>query len=156
MQLRKNRLSYASLHGYRYCEVSTTLDFSRPIPWTKVKAMALLLSFADIVVAMEADVIIRNKTVRIESIFDLVEYNVTDKDVIYTTDFQQERDAEIDQKVSINTGVYIMHSTPWTKVSALLDLFATIQSYVSNSSFSTRTRRNIDMFFLLSVGSLSS
>jgi hypothetical protein len=118
--------------------------------------MALLLSFADIVVAMEADVIIRNKTVRIESIFDLVEYNVTDKDVIYTTDFQQERDAEIDQKVSINTGVYIMHSTPWTKVSALLDLFATIQSYVSNSLFSTRTRRNIDMFFLLSVGSLSS
>ncbi|KAG0576748.1 hypothetical protein M758_5G121400 [Ceratodon purpureus] len=115
MQLRRNRLSYASNHGYRYCEVSTTLDPSRPSAWTKLKAMSLLLSFTDIVVAMEADAIIRNKSVRIESILELEDYNVAGKDVIYTNDYQQDRESEANAKSYINTGVYIMHNTPWTK-----------------------------------------
>jgi len=116
VQLRKNRLTYAALHGYRYCEVRTPLDFSRPFPWTKVKAMMLLLSFAETVVAMEADAIVRNKTIRVESILSLEQYNVSGKDVIYTSDFQQSHDADPDPKSSINTGVYIMRSSPWTKV----------------------------------------
>lgn len=115
VQLRKNRLSYAALHGYRYCEVRTPLDFSRPFPWTKVKAMMLLLSFAETVVAMEADAIVRNKTIRVESILSLEQYNVSGKDVIYTSDYQQSHDADPDPKSSINTGVYIMRSSPWTK-----------------------------------------
>ena len=116
MQLRKNRLSYASIHGYRYCEVSTTLDASRPAAWTKLKAMSLLLSFANLVVAMEADAIIRNKSVRVESILELERYNVAHKDVIYTNDYEQDREAEVTAKSHINTGVYIMHNSPWTKV----------------------------------------
>ena len=117
MQLRRNRLSYASIHGYRYCEVSTSLDPSRPSAWTKLKAMSLLLSFADLVVAMEADAIIRNNTIRIESLLELEEYDVEDKDVIYTNDYQQERESDVTAKSYINTGVYIMRNTPWTKVS---------------------------------------
>lgn len=116
MQLRRNRLSYASIHGYRYCEVSTTLDASRPASWTKLKAMSLLLSFTDIVVAMEADAIIRNNTIRIESILELEDYNLAGKDIIYTNDYQQDREGDATAKSYINTGVYIMHSTPWTKV----------------------------------------
>lgn len=81
-----------------------------------MKAMLLLLSFADTVVAMEADTIIRNRTIRIESILSLKQYNVTNKDVIYTSDFQLDRYEDPDPKSSINTGVYIMQSTPWTKV----------------------------------------
>jgi hypothetical protein len=119
VQLRRNRLSYASLHGYRYCEVSTTLDSTRPFSWTKVKAMLLLLSFSDIVFAMEADAIIRNQNTRIESILELEEYNVTNKDVIYTNDFQHNQEGDATAKarsVYIDTGVYIMRNTPWTKV----------------------------------------
>jgi hypothetical protein len=116
VQLRRNRLSYASIHGYRYCEVSTTLDPSRPSAWTKLKAMSLLLSFTEIVVAMEADAIIRNITVRIESILELEGYNMVDKDVMYTNDYQQGRESDPSAKSFINTGVYIMRNTPWTKV----------------------------------------
>lgn len=119
MQLRRNRLSYASIHGYRYCEVSTTLDSTRPFSWTKVKAMLLLLSFSDLVFALEADAIIRNKDTRIESILELEEYNVTDKDVIYTSDFQHSQEGDATAKarsIYIDTGVYIVRNTPWTKV----------------------------------------
>ncbi len=78
--------------------------------------MMLLLSFAETVVAMEADAIVRNKTIRVESILSLEQYNVSGKDVIYTSDYQQSHDADPDPKSSINTGVYIMRSSPWTKV----------------------------------------
>jgi len=78
--------------------------------------MLLLLSFTDIVVAMEADAIIRNNNTRIESILELEDYNLKDKDVIYTNDYQQDRESDVTAKSYINTGVYIMRSTPWTKV----------------------------------------
>lgn len=109
-------MSYASIHGYRYCDVSTTLDASRGPAWTKLKAMSLLLSFTDIVVAMDADAIIRNNTIRIESILELENYNLAGKDVIYTNDYQQDRDSDPIAKSQIDTGVYIMRSTAWTKV----------------------------------------
>jgi hypothetical protein len=81
--------------------------------------MLLLLSFSDIVFAMEADAIIRNQNTRIESILELEEYNVTNKDVIYTNDFQHNQEGDATAKarsVYIDTGVYIMRNTPWTKV----------------------------------------
>lgn len=78
--------------------------------------MMLLLSFTDIVVAMDADAIIRNNTIRIESILELEVYDLKDKDAIYTNDFQQDRQSEATPKSFINTGVYIMRNTPWIKV----------------------------------------
>lgn len=49
--------------------------------------MMLLLSFIDIVVVMDVDVIIWNNIIRIESIFELEVYDLKDKDVIYINDF---------------------------------------------------------------------
>lgn len=142
VQLRRNRLSYASIHGYRYCEVSTTLESSRPPAWTKVKAMMLLLSFTDIVVAMDADAIIRNNTIRIESILELEVYDLKDKDAIYTNDFQQDRQSEATPKSFINTGVYIMRNTPWIK-----GFLESVHKFYQSSMFQKNLERDEVMLY---------
>lgn len=142
VQLRRNRLSYASIYGYRYCEVSTSLDASRPPSWTKLKAMLLLLSFTDIVVAMEADAIIRNNNTRIESILELEDYNLKDKDVIYTNDYQQDRESDVTAKSYINTGVYIMRSTPWTK-----GFLENLYNFYSSSLFQKNRERDAVLLY---------
>ncbi|KAL3687978.1 hypothetical protein R1sor_014287 [Riccia sorocarpa] len=118
--LRSNRLAYGGIHGYRYCEVRTSLDVSRPPAWTKVKATALLLSFAETVMHIEADALITNHSISIESIINNPEYNVSGKDAIYTNDFKQSRDFDVqDGRMFISSANYIMRSTPWSK--ALLE-----------------------------------
>ncbi|GBG81747.1 hypothetical protein CBR_g33925 [Chara braunii] len=113
--LRRNRFAYVNAHGYRYCEVMTSLDFDQPISVTRIKAMLLLLSFADIVVHLDADVLIMNKSVSIESILALRPYNMSKKDAIYTNDYTVLRDVDPDEMALINTAVYIMRSTAWSK-----------------------------------------
>lgn len=135
-------MSYASIHGYRYCEVSTTLESSRPPAWTKVKAMMLLLSFTDIVVAMDADAIIRNNTIRIESILELEVYDLKDKDAIYTNDFQQDRQSEATPKSFINTGVYIMRNTPWIK-----GFLESVHKFYQSSMFQKNLERDEVMLY---------
>lgn len=115
VQMRLNRLRYITKHKYRYCEVSTNLDYFRPIAWTKVRAMLLVLSFSSTVVHMDADALVANMSLTFESIISLPQYNATGKDVIYTMDFKPGREAEPSITALINTGVYIMHSTPWSK-----------------------------------------
>ncbi|CAM6096397.1 unnamed protein product [Calypogeia fissa] len=117
--LRSNRLAYAGTHNYRYCEVQTTLDFNRQAHWTKVKATSLLLSFADTVMHIDADALIVNHSVTIQSIMESSTFNLSGKDVIYTSDFKQRQDGGVDAKSHISSAVYIMRSTAWSK--ALLE-----------------------------------
>ncbi|KAL2629681.1 hypothetical protein R1flu_014367 [Riccia fluitans] len=118
--LRSNRLAYGGIHGYRYCEIRTSLDFSRPPAWTKVKATALLLTFAETVMHIEADALITNHSISIESIINNPEYNVSGKDAVYTNDFKQSREFNVeDGRMFISSANYIMRSTPWSK--ALLE-----------------------------------
>jgi hypothetical protein len=104
--------------------------------------MLLLLSFTEIVVAMEADAIIRNKTVRIESILELEDYNLAGKDVIYTNDYQQERDSDATAKSYINTGVYIMRSTSWSK-----GFLESLYNFYSSSLFQKNRERDAVMLY---------
>lgn len=115
-QLRKNRLSYAYKHGYRYCEVSTVLDLFSPVPWTKISAVMLVLSFADVVVHMHPDALIRNDSITIESIIDVPHHNGSFKDVIYSSALGSSRVVEPSMKVAIDTGVFIVKSTAWSRV----------------------------------------
>lgn len=117
--LRSNRLAYAGTHNYRYCEVQTVLDFNRHPHWTKVKATALLLSFADTVMHIDADALIVNHSVTIESIMESATQNLSGKHVIYSSDFKQKQDGGVDAKSYISSAVYIMRSTAWSK--ALLE-----------------------------------
>eukprot|EP00246_Nothoceros_aenigmaticus_P006253 TRINITY_DN19050_c0_g1_i1.p1 TRINITY_DN19050_c0_g1~~TRINITY_DN19050_c0_g1_i1.p1 ORF type:complete len:238 (+),score=24.03 TRINITY_DN19050_c0_g1_i1:3-716(+) len=114
-QLRKNRLWYAYRHGYRYCEVSTVLDLFSPVPWTKISAVMLVLSFADVVVHMHPDALIRNDSITVESIISMPEFNVSSKDVIYSTSFGPSRVMEPSMKDAIDTGVFIVRSSSWSK-----------------------------------------
>eukprot|EP00850_Spirogloea_muscicola_P011032 SM000067S20309 [mRNA] locus=s67:274762:277632:- [translate_table: standard] len=115
VQLRRNRLQYVRKHEYRYCEVSTSLDFFRPNAWSKIKAVLLVLSFSETVVSMDADALFVNKSVTFEQILDLPEYNISNKDIVYTADFGRTWDKEPDGRSPINPGVYIVRSTHWAK-----------------------------------------
>jgi hypothetical protein len=116
--LRSNRLTYAGRHNYCYCEVGTSLDFDRHPHWTKVKATSLLLSFADTVMHIDADALIVNHSISIESIMESTTLNVAGKDVIYTTDFTKQ-EGELDVKSPISSVAFIMRNTPWSKVGFL-------------------------------------
>jgi hypothetical protein len=109
--LRSNRLTYAGRHNYRYCEVGTSLDFARHPHWTKVKGTSLLLSFADTVMHIDADALIVNHSVSIESIMESTSLNVAERDVIYTTDFTKQ-EGELDARSPVSSAIYIMRSTP--------------------------------------------
>lgn len=113
---------YAGKHNYRYCEVGAVLDFDRHPHWTKLKATSLLLSFADTVMHIDADALIVNHSVTIESIMESASLNVSTKDVVYTSDFKQRQDGEVDAKSHITSAVYIMRSTAWSKVRLSLSL----------------------------------
>lgn len=90
----------------------------RALDCVQVKAMQLVLSFSDTVVHMDADALIVNTSMSFTSLLASLNgaYQTANKDIVYTTDFQMGRVAEPTPYSLINTGVYVMHSTNWTKV----------------------------------------
>jgi len=70
---RQNKQRYADKHGYTFVDASYLLNASRPPAWTKVLALQHLLQrtgekeHCDWVVWMDADAIIMNANIRIES-----------------------------------------------------------------------------------------
>ncbi|GJP41691.1 hypothetical protein CLOM_g1329 [Closterium sp. NIES-68] len=114
--MRRNRLLYCARHACRYCEVSVSLDFVRPHAWSKVRAMLLVLSFAETVVHIDADALILNHTLSFHSLLDLPPpYNTSASDIVYTMAYRYGRYAEPRDDSHVNTGVYVVHSTPWAK-----------------------------------------
>lgn len=73
-----NKQRYADLYGYQLFNESNTLDTSRPPSWSKIKAVQRLLNeeSCDWVFWMDADTVIMNSTITIESFlpanYDLV------------------------------------------------------------------------------------
>jgi len=52
----------------------------------------LLLSFTNIMVAIEANTIIQNNNTKIESILEQEDYNLKDKNAIYMNDYHRDQD----------------------------------------------------------------
>lgn len=79
--------------------------------------MQLVLSFSETVVHMDADALIVNASLSFPALLASLPaaYNASQKEVVYTTDFQFGRGAEPTPHSLLNTGVYIMHSSNWTK-----------------------------------------
>ncbi|CAI5510336.1 unnamed protein product [Closterium sp. Naga37s-1] len=114
--MRRNRLLYCALHACRYCEVAVSLDYVRPHAWSKVRATLLVLSFADTVVHIDADALILNHTLSFHSLLDLpTPYNTSRSDAVYTMGYRYGRYAEPRAESQVNTGVYVMRSTAWSK-----------------------------------------
>lgn len=80
--------------------------------------MQLVLSFSDTVVYMDADALIVNTSISFPSLLASLDgaYSTSTKDIVYTTDFQSGRATEPTPYSLINSGVYIVRSTNWTKV----------------------------------------
>eukprot|EP00898_Chlorokybus_atmophyticus_P006313 jgi/Chlat1/6683/Chrsp49S06133 len=113
--LRRNRLVYAAEHGYRVCEIPSVADPTRPVPWSKIPAMLILLPTSEYIVSMDADALITNNDIRFESMLDLKEYpNVASKDIVFTNDFDEPWNAIPRPSSSINTGVFMMKNTEWS------------------------------------------
>lgn len=110
---RINRLMYASTHGYKFCSVSSDVDPSRPGAWHKVVALLTTLPLSTWVFIMDADSLILDPSVSLESIIS--RYG-SDQDIIFTNDFDLPRDVEkFDQAtVSINTGAMLVRNSAWS------------------------------------------
>ncbi len=96
-----NLRNYSNIYGYDFIEYNHTLDINRHPSWSKVKAMNINIDRYDWLVWIDADAVITNKCINIESIID------PNYDIIIAREDCCAR--------SINTGVFILRNSEWTK-----------------------------------------
>lgn len=96
-----NKRDYANLHKYDLYLYQNSLDESRPTAWSKIKAIEKHLSDYDWIMWSDADSLIMNNSVKLETLID------NNYDMIITYD-------QI-SKV-LNTGVFLIKNSEWSKV----------------------------------------
>lgn len=90
--------AYVKRHGYTRITDESVYDESRPFPWFKIKLLQKYLSEYDHLVWMDADVLITNPDIRIESFVQMMR---PDSFMLVGQDFQ-----------NLNTGVFILRNCP--------------------------------------------
>lgn len=99
--------AYAEKHGYVFVDSSPLIDTSRPPAWSKIRAVQALLDSksndkrCDWVVWWDADVLIMNSDIRIESLLP------TPSSPIHLV-------ATFDRKFTVNSGAWLIRNSPWS------------------------------------------
>jgi hypothetical protein len=99
---RENKILYCKKHNYDFIEDESILDLSRPIPWSKIPLLLKYLPLYDYLVWVDADILIMNDQITIESLITGFSFNDT-RDFIVGSDFRM-----------INTGVMIIKNTEFS------------------------------------------
>jgi len=107
---RKNKISYCTRHGYDFIEDESIYDTSKPIPWSKIPLILKYIDKYDYIVWIDADILIMNLTITIESIIEKYQ----NFDIICGSDWRM-----------INTGFMIMTNSTFCK-----DFLAYVQTNV--------------------------
>ena len=97
-----NKKRYCEIHGYRFIHASTTLDESRSASWVKLLHVQqqLLNPACDWLFFMDADTLITNRSVTLESIIGANRK----EDVIYPSD----------PSASANGGIFLIKRSPYS------------------------------------------
>ena len=67
---RQNKILYCEKYNYTFIEDESIYDSSRPIPWSKIHLILKYLPDYDYIVWIDADILIMNNTISLESIID--------------------------------------------------------------------------------------
>ncbi len=94
-----NKRPYCAKHNYNYFESTQTLDPTRPIPWSKIVMIYQHLPKNDWIYWSDADSLIMNTEIKLESIID------ENYDVIIVKDFFG----------NINSGSFLIKNSEWSK-----------------------------------------
>ena len=119
----KNKLDYATKHGYHIFDASHLVDTSRPPAWTKIRAVQALLApqqNCDWVLWTDADTIIMNSDIAIESFLP--------------SDNTHDLLVGSDNGGGYNSGVFLFRNTEWTR--QFLDDWWNMNDYVRPPGFS--------------------
>jgi len=104
-----NFRNYAKKHGYRFVDSSSLIDTSRPPAWSKILAVQALLSDphhpCEWVWWLDADIVIMNSNIRLESLLPRVTSNDSPIDLIAT----------FDRKFTVNSGSWLLRNSDWSK-----------------------------------------
>ena len=114
----QNKLNYVHKHGYYlFDESATSLDKTRPPSWSKIKAVQRLLQHenCDWVFWMDADTVIMNSDIRIESFLPLPDAK---GDLLIAHEGAK----------GYNAGAWIVRNSPWTL--EFLQTWWNMKSYV--------------------------
>jgi hypothetical protein len=93
--------AYCKKHGYDFICIKEALDPTRPLPWQKILAIKDVLSKYDWVFWADADAIIMNKDVTLESFIDAHE----NASFILTYDYYSN---------CVNTGHFLLKNCEWS------------------------------------------
>ena len=109
--LRRNRLRYVAAHpSTEYCEYNASLDASRPLAWTKVRALEQIFARARapaLAAWIDADALIMEAAQSFEA--------VAGRDVTLAVMGRKYARGQADARAMPNTGVLVARNTPWTR-----------------------------------------
>jgi galactosyl transferase GMA12/MNN10 family len=120
-----NHLQYAQKHGYVAVDQSVLLDPSRPPAWSKIRAVQDMFSAkkysCEWVLWLDADTVIMNSSIPLESILPHVNENV---DLVVTAD----------RRFTANSGVWLIRNSLWSH--QFLNDWWNLKSFVRPSGLS--------------------
>lgn len=102
VQTLQNHQLYANKHGYRFQDGSSFIDTARPPAWSKIRAVqALFREECDWVLWLDADAVIMNSDIRIES------FVPADPNIHLLVTY--------DRKFTYNSGAWLIRNSPWSR-----------------------------------------
>jgi hypothetical protein len=93
-----NKLNYCDKHSYTFIDDESVYDDSKPIPWSKLKLLEEYLQQFDYLVWIDADILIMNQDIKLESFIEKYPTNI-----ICGSDWRM-----------TNTGVLFVKNTEWS------------------------------------------
>lgn len=96
---RENKIQYCTKHNYEFIEDDDIVDYSRPIPWSKILLILKYIKNYDYIVWIDADMLVMNDSIKIESFINKYQ----DYNIICGNDWRM-----------INTGFLIVKNNNWS------------------------------------------
>mmetsp|Transcript_25210 Transcript_25210/g.42531 ORF Transcript_25210/g.42531 Transcript_25210/m.42531 type:complete len:376 (+) Transcript_25210:122-1249(+) len=101
-EVMDNRYEYAKLHGYEVINANSHIDPSRPVAWSKLKAVRDSLPRYDYVMYVDMDAVIMQPDIAVERLIYATERGPS-ADIIMQNDWN-----------GPNTGIWLAKNTAWT------------------------------------------
>lgn len=111
---RDNKVHYAEMHGYSYEDASWIVSDERPASWSKILAVKHYLKDRDWVMWLDADTIITNPDIRLES---LLPRSASGPDFVITVD-----------SGGYNAGIWLLRRSEWSE--AFLDRWWSMTQFI--------------------------
>lgn len=127
-----NKDSYASRHNYSYIDASLLLDANRPPSWSKILAVRHYLKDYDWILWIDADTLITNPSIRIESLLP----RDRELDLIITKD-----------QTGYNAGMWLLRNSAWSL--KFLDRWWAMDSFIRRRPGDTKSGDNDALKHLL-------